>query len=266
PEQGSYSPPVAEESRDQQALFLRTHFGNPSGSNSPALASPALPSPGHARPASPGKAGFGAMRAGTPGSTRGDQSGRESPAKGRVREIAENYNSLESSRRNSAISTKSSWSNFRNESQENLAPLQQKGTGGSQLGLNETRNESPGGTGQDNVSPGVEDGQERSTPALNVPGNDGAADRRTDAERPMSFRPHLPGEWVSFGPTPAGEEPPGVEGSHEGSSEPPRSSPSPRAPESPDEDATPDFTPTNQSRQVSSHDNKSSPAFNSVKG
>ncbi|KAI7618818.1 hypothetical protein KC346_g4833, partial [Hortaea werneckii] len=266
PEQGSYSPPVAEESRDQQALFLRTHFGNPSGPNSPALASPALPSPGHARPASPGKAGFGAVRAGTPGSTRGDQSGRESPAKGRVREIADNYNSLESSRRNSAVSTKSSWSNFRNESQENLAPLQRKGTGGSQLGLNETRNESPVGTGQDDLSPGVEHGQERSTPALNVPGNDGAADRRTDAERPMSFRPHLPGEWVSFGPTPAGEEPPGVEGSHEGSPEPPRSSPSPRAPESPDEDATPDFTPTNQSRQVSSHDNKSSPAFNSVKG
>ncbi|KAI6855277.1 hypothetical protein KC323_g8410 [Hortaea werneckii] len=266
PEQGSYSPPVAEESRDQQALFLRTHFGNPSGSNSPALASPARPSPGHARPASPGKAGFGVVRAGTPGSTRGDQSGRESPAKGRVREIADNYNSLESSRRNSAVSTKSSWSNFRNESQENLAPLQRKGTGGTQLGLNETRNESPGGTGQDDVSPGVEDGQERSTPALNVPGNDGAADRRTDAERPMSFRPHLPGEWVSFGPTPAGEEPPGVEGSHRESSEAARSSPNPREPESPDEDATPDFTPTNQSRQVSSHDNKSSPAFNSVKG
>ncbi|KAI7262124.1 hypothetical protein KC345_g9537 [Hortaea werneckii] len=266
PEQGSYSPPVAEESRDQQALFLRTHFGNPSGPNSPALASPALPSPGHARPASSGKAGFGVVRAGTPGSTRGDQSGRESPAKGRVREIADNYNSLESSRRNSAVSTKSSWSNFRNESLENLAPLQRKGTGGSQLGLNETRSESPGGTGQGDLSPGVEHGQERSTPALNVPGNDGAADRRTDAERPMSFRPHLPGEWVSFGPTPAGEQPPGVEGSHGESSEPPRSSPSPRAPESPDEDATPDFTPTNQSRQVSGHDNKSSPAFNSVKG
>ncbi|KAI7182990.1 hypothetical protein KC363_g8477 [Hortaea werneckii] len=266
PEQGSYSPPVAEESRDQQALFLRTHFGGPSGPNSPALASPALPSPSHARPASPGKAGFGVVRAGTPGSTRGDQSGRESPAKGRVREIAENYNSLESSRRNSAVSTKSSWSNFRNESQENLAPLQRKGTGGSQLGLNETQSESPGGTGQDDLSPGLEDGQERSTPALNVPGNDGAVDRRTDAERPMSFRPHLPGEWVSFGPTPAGEEPPSVEGSHGESSEAPRSSSSPRAPESPDEDATPDFTPTNQSRQVSGHDTKSSPAFNSVKG
>ncbi|KAI6907326.1 hypothetical protein KC318_g4315 [Hortaea werneckii] len=266
PEQGSYSPPVAEESRDQQALFLRTHFGNPSGPSSPALASPALPSPSHARPASPGKAGFGVMRAGTPGSTRGDRSGRESPAKGRVREIAGNYDSLESSRRNSAVSTKSSWSNFKNESQENLAPLQRKGTGGSQLGLNEMRNESPGGTGQDDVSPGVEDGQERSTPALNVPGNDGTADRRTDAERPMSFRPHLPGEWVSFGPTPAGEEPPDVDGSHGESSEKPRSSSSPHAPESPDEDATPDFTPTNQSRQVSGHDSKSSPAFNSVKG
>ncbi|KAI6814525.1 hypothetical protein KC327_g11075 [Hortaea werneckii] len=267
PEQGSYSPPVAEESRDQQALFLRTHFGGPSGPNSPALASPALPSPSHARPTSPGKAGFGVMHAGTPGSTRGDQSGRESPAKGRVREIAENYNSLESSRRNSAVSTKSSWSNFRNESQENLAPLQRKGTGGSQLGLNEIQNESLGGTGQDDLPSGVEDGQERPTPALNVPGNDGAADRRTDAERPMSFRPHLPGEWVSFGPTPAGEEPSSVvEGSHGESSEAPRSSPSPRAPESPDEDATPDFTPTNQSRQISGHDTKYSPAFNSVKG
>ncbi|RMX93421.1 hypothetical protein D0868_12872 [Hortaea werneckii] len=266
PEQGSYSPPVAEESRDQQALFLRTHFGNPSGPSSPALASPALPSPSHARPASPGKAGFGVMRTGTPGSNRGDRNGRESPAKGRVREIAGNYDSLESSRRNSAVSTKSSWSNFRNESQENLAPLQRKGTGGSQLGLNEIRNESPGGTGQDGVSPSVEDGQERSTPALNVPGNDGTADRRTDAERPMSFRPHLPGEWVSFGPTPAGEEPPEVDGSHGESSEKPRSSSNPNAPESPDEDATPDFTPTNQSRQVSGHDSKSSPAFNSVKG
>ncbi|GAB1735511.1 hypothetical protein NU219Hw_g4090t1 [Hortaea werneckii] len=266
PEQGSYSPPVAEESRDQQALFLRTHFGNQSGPNSPALASSALPSPGHPRPASPGKAGFGVMRAGTPGSTRGDQCGRESPAKGRVREIADNYNSLESSRRNSAVSTKSSWSNFRNESQENLAPLQRKGTGGSQLALNEIRNESPSGTGQDDVSPGVEDGQDRSTAALNVPGNDGTADRRTDAERPMSFRPHLPGEWVSFGPTPASEEPPDVDGSHGEYSEKPRSSPSPHAPESPDEDATPDFTPTNQSRQVSGHDSKSSPAFNSVKG
>ncbi|KAI7517953.1 hypothetical protein KC331_g21457, partial [Hortaea werneckii] len=153
-----------------------------------------------------------------------------------------------------------------NESQENLAPLQRKGTGGSQLGLNEIRNESPGGTGQDGVSPSVEDGQERSTPALNVPGNDGTADRRTDAERPISFRPHLPGEWVSFGPTPAGEEPPEVDGSHGESSEKPRSSSSPNAPESPDEDATPDFTPTNRSRQVSGHDSKSSPAFNSVKG
>lgn len=216
PDQPSYSPPVAEESKGQQRLFLRNHTGDPSAPGSPALNTPASPSPGYARPVSPNIAaqGLGLTRSTTPVSSHG---GRDSPAKGRVREIATTYNHLEeSSRRNSAasgVSSKSSWSNFRGDSQENLAPLQRKGTGGSQLGPNGTPTDdaSEGEEEPTAISTNHEQSHDRSASSLAIPRNDGTADVPGDADRPTSFRPHLPGEWVSFGPTPASEQPPSVD-------------------------------------------------------
>ena len=107
-----------------------------------------------------------------PGSARA-----ASPAKGRVRDLVDNYTELhDSSRRNSATSSKSSWSDFRG-SEENLpATLKKKGTAGSS-------DLEPGG----------------------APVQDGG---RPEMGREQSFRPQLPGQWVSFVGTPSETPPP----------------------------------------------------------
>ncbi|EMC98157.1 hypothetical protein BAUCODRAFT_32156 [Baudoinia panamericana UAMH 10762] len=185
PDKASFSPPVAEASAATQQLFLQTHSS---------AASPVTP-----RPVSPGIA-----RVGTDGSQR-----PESPGKvGRVREIAENYNNLDdASRRNSVVSSKSSWSQFRaNGSEENLA-LKKRGTGGSGSLLaaepepeRELERERREEGADEDLFPQYEQSRERSL----------SVSRPAPLESQPSFRPHLPGEWVSYAPTPAGEQPPAM--------------------------------------------------------
>ncbi|KAF2160260.1 hypothetical protein M409DRAFT_29349 [Zasmidium cellare ATCC 36951] len=151
PDKGIATPAIAEAQRDSQKLFLETHPGTPS---------------------SPMPPGTGFTGSGTP--TRAD-----SPAKGRVREIADRYHDLhDASRRNSANSigsSKSSWSNFE-------APrLNRQGTSQSQLGV-------------DNAV--VDDDV------------DGSKATRPELGREESFKPDLPGGWISSAPTPALESPP----------------------------------------------------------
>jgi len=215
-------PPAAEDMRNSQQQFLRTHSASP----------PSPISPGRNPPASPGvlTQGLGLARAGTP------NSGRDSPAKGRVREIADNYDEIHAaSRRNSEAtvgSSKSSWSQF-GRSEENLsdASLRRKGTGLSQ----------------------VETGDDRSAEEAGERDGQGKFDGpRPGLESQSSFRPHLPGEWVSFTGTPADEQVPLPErGMHESSQhqttprasrlaeEPVDLTPTPKKSKLPEEDALP---------------------------
>lgn len=147
PDKTIASPAIAEAQRDSQKLFLETHPGTPSSPNPPTT---------------------GFSHSGTP--TRAD-----SPAKGRVREIADQYHQIhQDSRRNSATSigsSKSSWSNF------DAPRLQRQGTSQSQLGVE-----------KDDV--------------------DGLKAVRPELGREESFKPDLPGGWISSVPTPALESPP----------------------------------------------------------
>ena len=116
-------------------------------------------------------------------------SGRSSPSKGRVREIADKYQDLHSqSRRGSTASSKSSWSNFHG-SQENLPGklAQRSGTNNSNM-----VSESDYG--------GVEDGGMRDSPVDAAPSlvEPPPIDGRPGLPSQQSFRPQLPGGWVSY--------------------------------------------------------------------
>ncbi|KAK1060729.1 hypothetical protein LTR74_011641 [Friedmanniomyces endolithicus] len=211
PQKSSYSPAVAEAEAASQQLFLRTHTGSLGSQGSPGSPSFARPvSPGIARAITPVAAGMTAAGVG------GAVGGGESPAtKGRVREIAEKYTSLDdASRRNSAVSvmsSKSSWSRF-GGSEENLG-LKRKGTGGSGSLL---AGEGVGGYGggREEEDQREEVGGSREAPTQHMLGGGlvapSAMSGRPGVESAMSFRPHLPGEWVSFANTPANEHPPGL--------------------------------------------------------
>lgn len=158
PDIGAASPnmSIAEAQRSSQKLFLETH-GTPM---SPAIRDPSR------------------SRTGTPTTGRSD-----SPAKSRVKEIADKYHEIhEASRRNSAISvgsSKSSWSNFE------APPLQRKETSQSQLA------------------------SENST-ATEEPSSSALAPPRPELGREESFKPDVPGGWISSAPTPSAESAPGA--------------------------------------------------------
>ncbi|GIZ38661.1 hypothetical protein CKM354_000207100 [Cercospora kikuchii] len=143
PDKDPSSPELAEaakESRDSRDLFLRTH-------DMPPATSP--------------------VRTGTP-------SRSDSPAKGRVREIADKYQEIHESRRGSNASigsSKSGWSTFTDDAKPKP---RRAGTGQSGLGQ-------------------------------------GPAPPRPEIGREESFKPDLPGGWInSEAPTPAVETPPAV--------------------------------------------------------
>ncbi|KAF7187592.1 hypothetical protein HII31_10931 [Pseudocercospora fuligena] len=118
----------------------------------------------------------------TPTLTGGVGRRADSPAKGRVREIADRYE--ESSRRNSAASigsSQSSWSRFGDD--EDKPKLKRAGTSQSNL-ANEVHPEAESST------------------------LGGLAPARPEFGREESFRPDLPGAWQSEAPTPAVESPP----------------------------------------------------------
>ncbi|GAB7359763.1 hypothetical protein MBLNU230_g6934t1 [Neophaeotheca triangularis] len=262
---GAYSPEAAEQEKENQREFLRLHTINSSQPGSPVT-----PGSGWGHKSPPGNSyGFpGFQRSTTPGSI---PSGRESPAKSRVREIATKYNDIDdASRRNSAISTtssKSSWSNF-GGSRENLAqmpaPLSSKHSG---------------------IKEGTEDrdSSERSMsgspdPMLPNYGNDGTVNDSRDitpTARPApqtapSFRPHLPGEWVSAAPTPAAEQPSERDG-QEGIRQEDNirtSPPTPRGMPYAGPDETIDITPTNKTslNTGSNSQGESGNPLTSVKG
>ncbi|KAK0829370.1 hypothetical protein LTR73_004314 [Friedmanniomyces endolithicus] len=211
PQKSAYSPAVAEAEAASQQSFLRTHTGSLGSQGSPGSPSFARPvSPGIARAITPVAAGM------TAAGVVGGVGGGESPAtKGRVREIAEKYTSLDdASRRNSAVSvmsSKSSWSRF-GGSEENLG-LKRKGTGGSGSLL---AGEGVGGYGgaREEEDEREEVGGTREAPTQQMLGgglvSPPAMGERPGVESAISFRPHLPGEWVSFAPTPVNEHPPGL--------------------------------------------------------
>ncbi|PPJ59311.1 hypothetical protein CBER1_04214 [Cercospora berteroae] len=143
PDKDPSSPELAEaakESRDSRDLFLRTH-------DMPPATSPA--------------------GTGTP-------SRSDSPAKGRVREIADKYQEIHDTRRGSNASigsSKSGWSTFTDDAKPKP---RRAGTGQSGLGQ-------------------------------------GPAPPRPELGREESFKPDLPGGWInSEAPTPAVETPPAV--------------------------------------------------------
>ncbi|KAK4555263.1 hypothetical protein LTR86_007559 [Recurvomyces mirabilis] len=257
--ESSHSPPIAQAETASQQQFLRTHERMPVGPG-PIPASPGSPayysgSPAFARPVSPNIAasapGLGLTRSGTSGNPNTNsntnlnaltqspsgQSGRDSPvnAKGRrVREIAENYNSLDdASRRNSAssvISSKSSWSQFGgqgHQSEEDLTRVggghhSRKETGSSGILLasasgSPIKDDIEEREDRDDVFATQERDGEGRTPrqstalqSTSVEHGLSGANPRRELQSQNSFRPHLPGEWVSFAPTPMGEEPPAI--------------------------------------------------------
>ena len=172
----------AEAAAIQQNLFLDTHPSNPT---SPTVLSPTT---GIARPL-PLQSSSG--------------SGRNSPAgtsHSRVRNLVGQFHQIDKdSRRNSAasgMSSKSSWSNFAGE--DDIQPgIARRTTGGSALSHRTPdtvpRSATPRSPERlsrgDVTSPGFE--------LLSRPAT----------ERLDSFKPHLPGEWVSAAPTPASEVP-----------------------------------------------------------
>lgn len=187
PDKGTVSPNIAQVQRDSQKLFLETH-GTPTSPLSPAIKD-------HSRSLS-----------GTP--IGGSRSG--SPAKGRVREIADKYHEIhQTSRRNSAASvssSKSSWSQFGDGPR-----LKRQGTSQSQLATENA----------------IADTEELHRPEFG---------------RETSFRPDLPGGWISTAPTP------GVESPLERSAASPFT---PRDSEKPKADEEVDLTPTTKKYRLS---------------
>ncbi|KAK6436701.1 hypothetical protein LTR95_007109 [Oleoguttula sp. CCFEE 5521] len=236
------SPVIAEAAAFNQDQYLRTH---------PAPASPGPNSPS-AIGAGFSKPGFGVPRATTPGS------GRNSPVPGNnggsypcVKAIVDQYHQIDdASRRNSTASvssSKSSWSNFRG-STEDLPGLKRKTTEGSMLS-------------SDRVESPVDARDE-------APSNISAASPTRpflgDANRLESFRPQLPGQWVSYAPTPVSEEMPAtppvapVHYATPQMNEPhhdqlPESPPTPRVEQSREPEAV-DFTPNPKKNQMRSSD------------
>ena len=162
---------VAAEAKAHQQLFINTHSHQTS------------------TPASPWTTkGAAGSRSGTP--TSGV---RDSPGKGRVREIGEQYQErLKSSRRDSSASVGSSKSGPEpmQRSEENLqATSLRKGTPKLDSQAAATTDEH-----REIDSP--------DTPVALHPG------LQPKLEREQSFRPDIPGGWVSAAPTPAMEEPP----------------------------------------------------------
>jgi hypothetical protein len=173
------SPAVAEAATIHQNLFLDNHPSNPS---SPTALSPTT---GIARPF-PLPAGSG--------------SGRNSPAgtsRSRVRNIVDQFQQIDdNSKRNSTasgMSSKSSWSNFGGD-EDNLPGLNRRATGGSALSQ-----QTPG---ENAAFSSYEQGGRDTSAARSA-----TSPSRPAAERLESFKPHLPGEWVSAAPTPASEVP-----------------------------------------------------------
>jgi hypothetical protein len=103
----------------------------------------------------------------------------------------------EDSKRNSvasAMSSKSSWSNF--GADEDVVPgLNRRTTGGSALSPR-----TPGTPGEGAMFPAY-DQADQNTSTIRA----ATSPTRPAAERQESFKPHLPGEWVSAAPTPASE-------------------------------------------------------------
>lgn len=225
----SQHPDVAEAVTQQQKLFLDTHPNVGSGPNSPTVLSPTS---GVARPFS---------RPTTAGG-----SGRDSPAgtsHSRVRNIVDQYHQIdEESRRNSAasgMSSKSSWSNFGGD--EDPQPgLTRKATGGSML--SQQTPASPGDTG---MFPSYDHADATAEPST----------IRPEAERQESFRPHLPGEWVSATATPASEvsDAMAAEGSR-GREVTPASPPTPRGQHMASADEEIDLTPTTRKTKLRESD------------
>ncbi|OQN96549.1 hypothetical protein B0A48_17123 [Cryoendolithus antarcticus] len=236
------SPVVAEAAAFNQDQYLRTH--------------PAPASPGPTSPSAIGtgfsKLGYGLPRATTPGS------GRNSPVPGnnggsypRVKAIVDQYHQIDdASRRNSTASvssSKSSWSNFRG-STEDLPGLKRKTTEGSMLSGDRT--ESPVDARDETLS--------------NVSAASPTRPFMGDANRLESFRPQLPGQWVSYAPTPVSEDmpaPPPVAPVHDATSQMNKphhdqlseSPPTPRVEQS-REPETVDFTPNPKKSQLRSSD------------
>ena len=187
PEKNEFSPSIAEAASAEQAAFLADHSGTPTSQWPPSIA-----------PAS----------------------GRSSPNKGRVREIAGKYQTIEAeSRRGSTASSKSSWSNFRG-SEENLpGALKKRGTGESGLGSELPQN---------------------------------ASETRPGVASQMSFRPQLPGQWVSYAGTPGETPAPVAEQS------PTRDVNAGSDIQSPQQEDAPDFSPNTDKQQLPGHSPSSS--------
>jgi hypothetical protein len=222
---------LAEAAAMQQTLFLDTHPSNPA---SPTVLSPTT---GIARPlplqSSPG-------------------SGRNSPAgtnHSRVRNLVGQFQQIDKdSRRNSAasgMSSKSSWSNFAGE--DDIQPgITRRTTGGSALSVQSPDTRSRGATSR---SPERLSRGDVTSPGFDLPS-------RPAAERLDSFKPHLPGEWVSAAPTPASEVPePTAPTTIRGRDHVSRDiTPTPARPELANQDEEIDLTPT--TRKTKLHGNE----------
>lgn len=221
---------VAQAATIQQNLFLDTHPSNP---GTPTTMSP---STGLPRPF-PLPAGAG--------------SGRDSPAgasHSRVRNIVDQYHQIDNdSRRNSAasgMSSKSSWSNFGGE--EDVTPgINRRATGGPANSQQTT-----GTPAEEDMFPSYEQADQESAaaPGLTSPS-------RPATERLESFKPHLPGEWISAAPTPANEVPAQISPDARGRDHTSReiataSPPTPRGQQFANPDEEVDLTPTTKKMKL----------------
>jgi hypothetical protein len=161
-------------------------------------------------------------------------SGRSSPTKSRVRQLADQYQDIhDSSRRNSQVSNKSSWSNFRG-SDENL-PASVNAADIPQRHATDASN-----VYSESNYGGVEEGGIRDSP---VDPDAGPYGRPELGDRDPSFRPQMPGEWVSTSNVLSQAATPG-NGAVDGSGRPSWQQHTPRASQQVPEDETVDLTPT----------------------
>ena len=164
PTEASYSPETAAAEQLNQSLFLQTHNTD---AKSPITK---LDSPATA-------------------------SGRNSPSKGRVRDLADKYQDLHAaSRRGSqdsvgaAPSAKSSWSNFHGSEEDLTRPKPQRHATETSNVVSESDYSAFDREGVDE-----EDDTVGPAPPLSRP-----EPSRPEPQREESFRPQLPGQWVSY--------------------------------------------------------------------
>ncbi|KAF2723591.1 hypothetical protein K431DRAFT_282682 [Polychaeton citri CBS 116435] len=173
------APAIAEDARISRDEFLKSHRDIDSG---PSM----VPSSPSDKP--PPLQAQGRSNTSTSLTSLGSESGKGTPGKSRVRVIKDKYDEMHATTRRSSNasigSSKSSWSRFDGSPQRGNSPVKETPREGSRDGVNVA------GAGRLATGAGM------------------LAAHRPELSRDASFKPDLPGGWISSVPTPTDEVPP----------------------------------------------------------